>query len=258
LIVEVDFNQLEVVALAHITKDEQLIEDIKNGVDIHSALYEGLFGRKPTKEERKPFKARTFQLIYGAGARAISKQAGCPLEEAQKFIGVFYKRYPSVALWHESFAKEVESYGKHLRNREGLLDKHKTSVHTTTTGRMFRFIEYFNDRAWASSSYSYSPTEMKNYPVQGLATGDCVPLMLGILFRKFVPRDDVKIINTIHDSILFDVRRESAPEFILDVLEVLRNTHKFFEKTFGHELALPLNASAGYGVNWYEMIEAEV
>jgi DNA polymerase I-like protein with 3'-5' exonuclease and polymerase domains len=62
MIVEVDFNQLEVVALAHVTKDTQLIRDISSGVDIHSALYEGLYGRLPTKEERKPFKARTFQL----------------------------------------------------------------------------------------------------------------------------------------------------------------------------------------------------
>ena len=85
VIVEMDFNQLEVVALAHVTGDLQLIHDISSGADIHSELYKGLFGRYPTKEERKPFKARTFQLIYGAGAKAISKQAGCPLEEAKKF-----------------------------------------------------------------------------------------------------------------------------------------------------------------------------
>ena len=79
VVVEVDFNQLEVVALAHVTKDKQLIDDISSGIDIHSALYKDMFGRMPTKEERKPFKSRTFQLIYGAGAKAIAKQAGCTL-----------------------------------------------------------------------------------------------------------------------------------------------------------------------------------
>jgi DNA polymerase I-like protein with 3'-5' exonuclease and polymerase domains len=61
-IVEVDFNQLEVVALAHVTGDKQLIADISGGADIHSELYKDMFGRYPTKAERKPFKARTFQL----------------------------------------------------------------------------------------------------------------------------------------------------------------------------------------------------
>ena len=49
-IVEVDFNQLEVVALAHVTRDKQLIADISGGADIHSALYKDMFGRLPTKE----------------------------------------------------------------------------------------------------------------------------------------------------------------------------------------------------------------
>ena len=86
VIIEPDFNQLEIVALAHVTRDKQLIHDIEHNTDIHSALYEDMFHRKPTKEERKPFKSRTFQLIYGAGAKAISKQAGCSLPEASRYI----------------------------------------------------------------------------------------------------------------------------------------------------------------------------
>ena len=255
LIVEVDFNQLEVVALAHVTKDKQLIADISAGVDIHSALYEAMFGRKPTKEERKPFKARTFQLIYGAGAKAIAKQAGCPLEEAQKFVDVFYKRYPLVGAWHQDFAKLVESSSKYLRDKEGLLEKFKTCVHTTPTGRKFVFTEYYNDSSWSPKMYNFSPTEMKNYPIQGLATGDIVPLMLGVIYRKLIDRVDVKMLNTIHDSVLFDVQAESIGDFILDIKEIFQNTHKYYEETFKHPLALKLNAGVSYGENWFEMIE---
>jgi DNA polymerase-1 len=255
VIVEVDFNQLEVVALAHITGDKRLIEDISSGVDIHSALYEGLFGRKPSKEERKPFKARTFQLIYGAGAKAIAKQAGCSLEEARKFIEVFYTRYPAVAAWHTDFSRIVESKATHVRNEEGLLEKFKTCVHTTPTGRRFVFTEYYNDSTWSPKMYNFSPTEMKNYPVQGLATGDIVPMMLGKIFRKLVGRDDVLMVNTIHDSIMFDVKLSAIGEFLVDIKEILQNTHEFYKETFGHPLALKLNAGASYGVNWYNMKE---
>ena len=250
-----DFNQLEVVALAHVTKDKQLIADISSGIDIHSALYEAMFGRKPTKEERKPFKARTFQLIYGAGAKAIAKQAGCSLEEAQKFVDVFYKRYPLVATWHEEFAKLVASSAKRLLDKEGLLEKWKTCIYTTPTGRRFVFTEYYNDNKWSDRMYSFSPTEMKNYPIQGLATGDIVPMMLGVIFRKLKDKDDVKLLNTIHDSVLFDVKQEAIGDFILDIKEIFQHTHNYFEETFKHPLALKLNAGVSVGANWYEMKE---
>ena len=255
LLVEVDFNQLEVVALAHVTKDMRLIADITSGIDIHSALYNAMFGRMPTKEERKPFKGRTFQLIYGAGAKAISKQAGCSLEEAKKFIDVFYTRYPSVATWHNNFLKDVEACSTYLTNKEGLIDKYRTCVWKTETGRRFVFTEYYNDASWSSRTYNFSPTELKNYPIQGLATGDIVPMMLGVIFDKFKNREDVKMVNTIHDSLVFDVKREAIVQFILEVTDTLKDTDKYFYKVFNTPLALKLNAGASFGTNWFNMEE---
>jgi DNA polymerase-1 len=208
----------------------------------------------PTKEERKPFKSRTFQLIYGAGAKAISKQAGCSLEEAKQFIDVFYKRYPSVAKWHTDFAAHVEKWARY-EEENGIKEMVRTYTHLTETGRKFSFKEYYNDSSWSSRMYNFSPTELKNYPIQGLATGDIVPMMLGIIFRKFVGREDVKIVNTIHDSIMFDVRVRSAVDFILEITDTLKDTHKYFEEMFKTPLALKLNAGASFGTNWFEMEE---
>ena len=255
VIVEMDFNQLEVVALAHVTKDLQLIHDISSGADIHSELYKGMFGRYPTKEERKPFKARTFQLIYGAGAKAISKQAGCSIDEAKKFVDVFYGRYPSVGKWHKEFAIEVESKGTYELDEDGFREKTKTYILNTETGRKFCFKEYHSDSTWSTRTYNFSPTELKNYPVQGLATGDIVPMMLGVMFRLLKGRDDVKMVNTIHDSLMFDVKLSAADDFVKGMTELLQNTHVYFETIFGKPLALKLNAGASVGVNWYEMKE---
>ena len=256
VIVEVDFNQLEVVALAHVTRDKQLITDISRGVDIHSALYESMFGRKPTKEERKPFKSRTFQLIYGAGAKAISKQAGCSLEEAKQFVTIFYTRYPQVAKWHTEFAAEVEKNSLYLIGDCGLREKVKSYVLKTETGRKFIFKEYFNESSWSTRTYNFSPTELKNYPIQGLATGDIVPMMLGVIFRQLlVGRDDVKMINTIHDSLMFDVKQESLDAFIKEITTTLKATHLYFEETFKVPLALKLNAGVSVGKDWFNMEE---
>ena len=65
------------------------------------------------------------------------------------------------------------------------------------------------------------------------------------------------MVNTIHDSIMFDVKKENVVDFILEVLDLLRETHKYFLEKFRSPLALKLNASASYGHNWYEMNEAE-
>jgi DNA polymerase I-like protein with 3'-5' exonuclease and polymerase domains len=256
-IVEVDFSQLEVVALAHVTRDTQLITDIVNGGDIHSMLYKDMFGRMPTKEERKPFKARSFQLIYGAGAKAIAKSAKCSFDEAKKFVDVFYKRYPQVADWHRMFAAIVDKDAKHLVDSKGLLEKFRTCVYTAETGRRFVFTEYFNDSTWSPKMYNFSPTELKNYPVQSLATGDIVPMMLGVLFRKFLNKEGILLVNTIHDSVMFDVTKEAVVEFIMDVQEVFQDTDKYFKETFKHPLALKLNASVSYGINWFSMEEVK-
>jgi len=255
VIVELDFNQLEVVALAHVTRDKQLIKDIESGTDIHSALYNAMFGRMPTKEERKPFKARTFQLIYGAGAKAISKQAGCSLEEAKKFVDVFYGRYKSVGKWHKEFAEQVERDSTYLVGADGLREKLKTYILCTETGRKFCFKEYYSESSWSAKTYNFSPTELKNYPVQGLATGDIVPMMLGVMFHMLKGRDDVKMVNTIHDSLMFDVKLDSADQFVKEMTLLLRNTHVHFERIFKRPLALKLNAGASVGINWYEMKE---
>jgi DNA polymerase-1 len=255
VIVEVDFNQLEVVALAHVTRDKQLIKDISGGTDIHSALYEAMFGRPPTKEERKPFKARTFQLIYGAGAKAISKQAGCSLDEAKKFVDVFYTRYPQVGEWHTKFAEDVERSSTYELDEHGFREKVKTFVLNTETGRKFLFKEYFNESSWSSRTYNFSPTELKNYPIQGLATGDIVPMMLGIIFRCLESRDNVKMVNTIHDSLMFDVQASAADGFIKEITGILKDTHKYFEERFKVPLALKLNAGASIGKNWFDMKE---
>jgi DNA polymerase I-like protein with 3'-5' exonuclease and polymerase domains len=254
-IVEVDFNQLEVVALAHVTKDLQLIHDISSGKDIHSELYKDMFGRYPTKEERKPFKARTFQLIYGAGAKAISKQAGCSIDEAKKFVDVFYTRYVGVADWHKNFAEQVEADSIYELDDDGFREKVKTYILHTETGRKFCFKEYYSDSTWSTRTYNFSPTELKNYPIQGLATGDIVPMMLGIIFRQLKNRDDVKMVNTIHDSLMFDVELDSVTPFIKEITEVLKLTHSYFEDIFKKPLALKLNAGASVGINWFDMKE---
>jgi DNA polymerase I-like protein with 3'-5' exonuclease and polymerase domains len=96
---------------------------------------------------------------------------------------------------------------------------------------------------------------LKNYPIQGLATGDIVPMMLGVIFRELIGRDDVKMINTVHDSLMFDVHEDSVEPFIEEITTILRDTDRYFLETFSTPLALKLNAGASYGNDWFNMKE---
>ena len=260
-LVEFDFSQLEVAVLAHVTKDKQLILDISSGRDIHTELYKDMFHVEPTKDERKWFKRLTFGLIYGAGAKTLADNAGCDIDISRRFIDTFYARYPSVRLWHTDMSERAEAEGMHDEVIDGY-EFSKTWRFKSETGRIYVFKQYKNkyaDSVWSTKKeYTFSPTELKNYPVQGLATGDIVPMMLGILYRKFKDRGGVYLVNTVHDSILFDVFDDKLETTIKEVTDVLTNTNVYFEKTFGFPLALKLSAGCSVGKNWYEMKERTI
>lgn len=254
-LVEFDFKQLEVAVLAHLTKCKQLIADISGGADIHNELYKEMYGKYPDAVTRKWFKSLTFGLIYGAGAKTLSVQAGCTLEVAKKFVVTFYARYPEVKGWNTSMENVANLKGVHITTPEGLTSITRQWKHISETKRIYTFNEY-KSKYEGTRDYTFSPTELKNYPVQGLATGDIVPLMLGIVFRELVSTSGVKLINTIHDSILLDCSREAIESGVVEkVKRLLNSTHKYYQSTFGIPLALKLSAGVSSGKNWFEMEE---
>ena len=219
-LIEVDFKQLEIYGLAILSGDPQLLSDLKMGVDIHDALYRSMYGRGPSEAERKAFKARTFQLIYGAGSKAIAEQAKIDIAEAKNFIEVFYDRYPRVKNWHFESYNWVDEHGTHKIGTSEDLSGVRTCIWRSLTGRKYSFKEYETTFAYAKRKYSFSPTEIKNYPVQGFCTGDIVPMMLGkilIHLRSNYDLNRVKMVNTIHDSILFDVDASCSASFPFEI-----------------------------------------
>ena len=87
-ILELDYSQLEMIALAYVANDRQLIDDINAGRDMHKELYKEMYGRYPTDKERKPFKRFSFLLVYGGGATTLMAQSGCDRATAKKFKNI--------------------------------------------------------------------------------------------------------------------------------------------------------------------------
>jgi DNA polymerase I-like protein with 3'-5' exonuclease and polymerase domains len=129
------------------------------------------------------------------------------------------------------------------------------------TGRAFAFREE-EAPEWLQrrGTYtSFSPTAIKNYPSQGFATGDIVPMCVGELYYalKSSPelRNKALLVNTVHDSVLLDVH-DSVLAKAQDAVETcFRSAPALLMKHFGIHFSLPLNVSSSAGKNWAEMKE---
>lgn len=259
-LLEADFSQLEVVGLAILSGDEVLKDDILSGRDMHRVRASELFGvpeSEVSSHQRTLAKRLSFQLQYGAGAKSMALKNGIALELAKRFILQYYNRYRGVEQWQKAVMEEVResrtSTGKHttLGYPQG------KGTHVSDTGRIYTFFEY--DAAdWAhSKDPTFSPTEIKNYPVQGFATADVMAVYRGSLYRRMTESsmiDDALPINTVHDSVMFDVRNDEVLQELVVVLhDEAAKLPERVQASFGIVCDIPFKIECKAGPTWATM-----
>ena len=274
-LLETDFSQLEVIGVAHLSQDENLITDIIEGKDMHcmsasflySVPYEEVYKAVKVDKDpvwiarRKQAKGPSFQLQYGAGAKSIAASNKLTEEQANTFIANYYDRYSTLRMWQEENIKAVKA----SRRPSG---KHTSSGYPLgigylhiATGRAFAFTEQEAPQ-WLQKRgehTSFQPTQIKNYPSQGFATGDIVPLCVGELYYALKADEQLRhkalLINTVHDSVLLDVHVDVLDKAVDTVERVFRSAPQLLKKHFDIDFHMPLNVSSSVGYNWGEMEE---
>ena len=252
VILEVDFKQLEVCALAWYTKDPQLIADIKLGLDIHAQIAAEIGWDSTDKADRRDVKTVVFAMIYGAGAKGIAKSSGLPLGLVKRVMQGFNERYPTIKTFYDYrsdvIAKNVH-YDILTRDAEG----NPCPMFSWTSG---------SGRTYMMKQDPYRPgpayTQARNYPIQGTATGDIVPVVLGEIAHvlRNAKGFAVKMVNTTHDSITFDCKdmnnagalRSLLDEEVFEALPELIN-----EKLPNLKWDIPLEVEYEYGPSWGDM-----
>ena len=133
------------------------------------------------------------------------------------------------------------------------------------TGRVYTFKQFDTPdfiREKSGVLKNFSPTQVKNYPSQGFATGDVVPLMLGVSYRRIVGsdrfRDKALHIGTIHDSLLYDVHKDVHDEFCPGINKLMEQAPKYIEKVFGFKFDLPLKCETESGETWDTLKRVEL
>ena len=218
-IVEIDFSQLEFRAAVFLAQDKQGMKDIEDGVDVHQ------FTADTIGVSRQDAKAHTFKPLYGGMSGT---------EDEKRYYKAFLDKYKDIAKWHEELQSTAIQYKKIK----------------TPSGREYAF-PYAQRMAWGGSSYS---TQIKNYPVQGFATADIVPIAC-INVYKLMREHKVKslMINTVHDSIVVDVHPDEHEQMITllnqGTANVVPSLHKYYDIDFN----IPLDTETKSGSNWLNM-----
>lgn len=249
-IVQVDYSQLEVVWQAFVTGDKNLKQGIIEGIDFHckrlakkeGKSYEEIYDLCKVKEDpewsgkRRDIKVFTFQRAYGAGAAAISKSTGMDIKTVKNLIQNEVEMYPDV----EGHFDKVKALSE--RN-----SKDGVGYYKSITGRAYHYKYYDN-----YDGKSMSPTQLRNYDIQGGATGDLVPIYILDLFKRLTSSpvcDKVFLINTVHDSVILDVHND-----VLDL--VCKGLKKYLEDVstlksyLGLDFDIPLKVDVEAGSDW--------
>ena len=256
---EVDCKQLEVSGLAEITRDKVLLDELNRGVDIHLENA-ALWKKKPTSQisdpVRRQAKTMTFQLQYGSSSKGMAQTLNIPMSEAADFIQAFLIKYTGVAKYFENLSFLASSSATNIEPSDKiyLLDP-KNAGGTNPFGTLYPVGIYES----YGGQWKPSLTQMKNYPIQGFATGDLIPY-IRCLLQNFLDEIDAQdqgiyYLTTVHDSFVFQFPESSLVTFLSCVEHTFRNLKNNFFNTHGQALLAPYDYGIEIGFNWSEMVK---
>ncbi len=242
MIIQADAKSLEVVCGAYLSKDQVLIQELTQGLDIH-ALNQKVLGLPPGDLGRLIAKIFIFRLMYGGSAYSYANDSDFTMvSTSEKFwqqkIDGFYHKYKQFAEWHVKIVKDAVDNG-YLR---------------TPSGRQYDFELVRNYR----NDLEPPQTLIKNYPVQGL--GADVMSIARVSFRRRQINGKMAglSINTIHDSIVCDIPEEWVGRYAQTFHDVFADIPRNFKLVFGVEFDLPLRCEVKAGPNMMEMEEYKI
>lgn len=231
----VDYSQIELRVMAHISQDETLMDAFHRGLDIHQATAAAVNGIEPEEvsyEQRNFAKRVNFGLMYGMGAFRLARDSDLTLAEAEHFIATYFERMPGVERYIEDTKAFVWQHGY----TETLYGRR----------RMYPAIKSKGSRR----STSAEERAAINMPIQGTAADILKQSMLNLHARLGQAAGDAMMILQVHDELVLEVKEEELPAVKTMVVETMESAFPD-----GKPLRVPLKANASYGQNWRDMDE---
>ncbi|MFH1879066.1 MAG: DNA polymerase I [Candidatus Omnitrophota bacterium] len=226
MLLAADYSQIELRILAHLSEDAGLMEAFAKGEDVHRFTASRVFDTSLdniTDEMRAAAKTFNFGIIYGISAFRLAKDMGIALDEAQKFIDAYFRRYSGVSSFIESTIKSARENG-----------------FVTTILNRRRYIPEINSRN--ERVKGFAERVAVNTPVQGSAA-DLIKLAMIACYNEF-RESEVEMIIQVHDELVFEAPEDSIKVTAARIKDKMENVI---------DLKVPLIVDIEAGYNWMDM-----
>ncbi|HHQ4559905.1 DNA polymerase I [Aeromonas hydrophila] len=225
-LVAADYSQIELRIMAHLSGDKGLLTAFAEGKDIHKATAAEVFGvelEAVTSDMRRSAKAINFGLIYGMSAFGLAKQLGIGRAEAQKYMDLYFERYPGVLEYMERTRQQADAQG----------------YVETLFGRRLYLPDIKSRNAGLRKAAERAAI---NAPMQGTAADIIKRAMINVdSWIRGIEDQSIRMLMQVHDELVFEIREEKLEEYIAIIKEKM---------SAAAELHVPLVVEAGTGDNW--------
>ncbi|HIF9161465.1 TPA: DNA polymerase I [Photobacterium damselae] len=225
-VLAIDYSQIELRIMAHLSGDKALLDAFCHGKDIHAATAAEILGlplEQVSSEQRRRAKAINFGLIYGMSAFGLAKQLDMGRGEAQEYMNTYFDRYPGVLEYMETT--------RTVASEQGYVE--------TLFGRRLYLPDIKSRNGLRRKAAERAAI---NAPMQGTAA-DIIKRAM-VLVDEWIGQQEsgrVRLLMQVHDELVFEVQ-ESEIESVAQEIKTLMES--------AAQLDVPLIADIGYGENW--------
>lgn len=222
-----DYSQIELRIMAHLSRDEGLLNAFRNNLDVHTATAAEVFKvelKDVTSDQRRSAKAINFGLIYGMGAQKLGKDIGVDTKTAKAYIDTYFARYPGVRQYMDRTRAQAADQG----------------YVETIFGRRLYLPEINSNKPQERAGAERTAI---NAPMQGTAADIIKKAMVAVDNWLESSQLDARVILQVHDELVLEVRE--------DLVDQVRDQIRGY-MSGAATLDVPLLVEVGVGNNWDE------
>lgn len=230
VLLSVDYSQIELRIVAHVSGDETMLEAFRQGQDIHAATAAAIYDIPLTqvnKDQRRHAKAINFGLIYGMSAFGLTRSSGLTLGESENFVKAYFEQFPGVKKYLDGTRRQA--------TEQGYVE--------TLSGRR-RYFPLLQSQQINHNVRQREEREAINAPIQGTAADIMKVAMLKVGPALLKSGLKGQMLLQVHDEIVIECPKQELQETARLVQQVMSEAYS---------LSIPLLTEARWGQKWGEM-----
>ncbi len=201
-----DYSQIELRLVAHISGDEEMIKIFNDGGDIHTSTAKSMFGVDEVDSDmRRRAKVINFGIIYGVSPHGLSRQAGCSRTQAKDFIDSYFKAFPGIRMYMENT--------KQYSDEKGYVE--------TIFGRKIHLPDASSNN---SALRGHAHRQAINSPIQG-TSADIIKNAMIKIYNEIHNKEDIKLLLQVHDELIFEVDEDKVENYQDKIKTIMENSH---------------------------------